>query len=175
MNPHIPHHKIVMVAHTPTISECEESITVLCLLCLCIAIQMKHCSKSASVITVAMHCRLGKLRVVFRWFYFLGHTYFFVVPTMSDYCGSWYTYENTLIEHKRLWFNWCKGVRIMEDPLFTCYYTWTWYLIVPGPMKLFKCAFIIHSCLLSNINYLHLAYEVQDESRCLSRNCMLIK
>jgi len=33
MNPHIPHHKIVMVPHTLIISESEVSIMVLCLLC----------------------------------------------------------------------------------------------------------------------------------------------
>ena len=87
------------------------------LLCLChyIAIRINNCSKSTSVITVATHCRLGKLRLVFRWFYFVGHTYVLVVPTMNHYYGSWYTYENTLVEHKLLWFNWRKGVRIMED------------------------------------------------------------
>ena len=26
---------------------------------------------------------------VFMWFYFVGHAYFFVVPTMNHYCGSW--------------------------------------------------------------------------------------
>ena len=197
MNPHILHHKIVMVSHTPIIFESEVSLTVLCLLCLhrYIAIRIKNCSKSTSVITVATHCRLGKLRLVFRWFYFVGHSYYEPLLCIM---------ENTLIEHKGLWFNWRKGVRIMEDPLFTsCIHLFYVLLLfyaygyintlhsfvlvidtlilllhinmIPGPMKLFKCVYIIHSCMLSNINYLHLAYEVQDESRCLSRNCMLIK
>jgi len=33
MNPHIPHHKVVMVPRALIISESEVSITVLCLLC----------------------------------------------------------------------------------------------------------------------------------------------
>ena len=31
------------------------------------------------------HCHLGKLRLVFRWFYFLGHTYFLVIITINHY------------------------------------------------------------------------------------------
>jgi len=29
-----------------------------------------------------------KLRLVFECFYFMGHAYFLVVPTMNHYCGS---------------------------------------------------------------------------------------
>ena len=30
-----------------------------------------------------------QLRLVFGWFYLVGHTYFLVVPTIDHYCGSW--------------------------------------------------------------------------------------
>jgi len=55
MNPRIPHHKVVIVAHASIISESEVSITVLCLLWSTryTAVQIKNCSKSMSVITGA--------------------------------------------------------------------------------------------------------------------------
>jgi len=54
-NPCILHHKVEMVAHASIISENEVSITVLCLLCspCYIAVRIKNCSKSMSVIAVA--------------------------------------------------------------------------------------------------------------------------
>ena len=55
MNPHIPHHKVVMVARASIVSESEVSITILCLLCLpCYtAVRIKNCLKSTFIITVA--------------------------------------------------------------------------------------------------------------------------
>ena len=56
MNPRILYHKVVMVAHASIISESEVSITVFGLLCSphYTAVQIKNCSKSTSVIKVAM-------------------------------------------------------------------------------------------------------------------------
>ena len=42
MNPHIPHHKIVLVARASIISESEVSITLLCSPCYT-AVQTKNC------------------------------------------------------------------------------------------------------------------------------------
>jgi len=56
MNPRIPHHKVVMVARALIISKSEVSITVLYLLRSphYTAVQIKNCSKTTSVITVAI-------------------------------------------------------------------------------------------------------------------------
>jgi len=52
MNPHIPNHKVVIVARTSITSESEVSITILCLPCYT-AVKIKNCLKSTFVITVA--------------------------------------------------------------------------------------------------------------------------
>jgi len=56
MSPCILHHKVVMVPCASIISESEVSITALCLLCSprYTAVQIKNCSKSISVIKVAI-------------------------------------------------------------------------------------------------------------------------
>jgi len=70
MNPHIPHHKVVMVPHASIISKSKVSITILCLLCspCYTAVWIKNCSKSTSVIKVAtMKNTMGPCAPVIIW------------------------------------------------------------------------------------------------------------
>jgi len=55
MNPHIPHHKVVMIPHASIISNSEVSITVLFLLCSSryTVVWINNCLNSMSVIKVA--------------------------------------------------------------------------------------------------------------------------
>jgi len=51
-------------------------------------VDLKACWAYFNLTNTATNCHLGNLRVVFDWFDFVGHAYFFAVPTMNHCCSS---------------------------------------------------------------------------------------